>query len=56
MIIIRKHLEFCGNIELAVDALVAIVDFNATNATTRSFNFKAKITGQTNNDGAKMLK
>ena len=56
MIIIWKHLEFCGNIEVAVDANVATADFNATNATTRSFNFKAKITGQTNNDGAKMLK
>ena len=43
MIIIQKHLEVYGNI-------VKIVDFDGANATD-SFNFKTKITGQTNNDG-----
>ena len=28
-------------------------DFNAGNATTKSFNLKAKITGQTGNNGTK---
>ena len=37
----------------AVDANVAIVDFNADNATTNSFKIKQKITFQTGNNGTK---
>ena len=41
--------QYCKDIP-AVDDYGDIVDFNGTNATD-SFNFKAKITGQTRNDG-----
>ena len=41
--------QYCEDIQ-AVDDYGDIVDFNGTNATD-SFNFKAKITGQTRNDG-----
>ena len=41
MIIIQKHLSSNNS---------NFVDFNGANATD-SFNFKAKITGQTNDDG-----
>ena len=41
--------QYCKEI-LAVDNAGNIVDFDGTNATD-SFNFKTKITGQTNNDG-----
>ena len=41
--------QYCKEIP-AVNNNGAIVDFNGANATD-SFNFKTKITGQTNNDG-----
>ena len=41
--------QYCKDIP-AVEDNGAIVDFNGANATD-SFNFKTKITGQTNNDG-----
>ena len=41
--------QYCKEIS-AVDNAGDIVDFNGANATD-SFNFKTKITGQTNNDG-----
>ena len=41
--------QYCKEIP-AVDDDGDIVDFNGANATD-SFNFKTKITGQTNNDG-----
>ena len=41
--------QYCKDIP-AVDIDGDIVDFNGANATD-SFNFKAKITGQTNDDG-----
>ena len=41
--------QYCKDIP-AVDGDGDIVDFNGANATD-SFNFKTKITGQTNNDG-----
>ena len=47
MTIIQKHLEAYGNI---VNDDGAIVNFNGDNDTD-SFNFKAKVTGQTNDDG-----
>ena len=52
MIIIKNHLEAYGNILKipAVDDDGYIVDFNGANATD-SFNFKAKITSQTDDDG-----
>ena len=52
MIIIQKHLEAYGNIVdiPAVDNNGNIAEFNNANATD-SFNFEAKIAGQTDNDG-----
>ena len=44
--------QYCRN-KLALDANGDIDDFNAGNATTKSFNLKAKITGQTGNNGTK---
>ena len=41
--------QYCKEVS-AVDNAGDIVDFNGANATD-SFNFKTKITGQTNNDG-----
>ena len=38
----------CKNVQ-AVNSNGAIADFNAANATNRSFNIKTKITGQTGN-------
>ena len=59
MTIIPKHLEPCGNIvkiyQQAVNKKNAIVHF-AENNLTDSFNFKAKMTDQTGNDGEKILK
>ena len=56
MIIIQKHLEVCGNIVKiylpAVDDDNAIVNFTNNNLTDL-FNFKAKMTGQTVDDGTK---
>ena len=49
MIIIQKHLQYCKEIP-AVDNNGAIADFNGANATD-SFNFKIKLTCQTNNNG-----
>ena len=37
----------------ALDDYGVIINFNATNATTRLFNLKVKWTGQTNNDAIK---
>ena len=53
MIIIQKHLAAYGNIvkiKWAVDNNGNIAEVNGTNATD-SFNFKAKLTGQTRNNG-----
>ena len=47
--------QYCRD-ELALDANGDINDFNAANAVTNSFNLKAKITGQTCNDGTKNVK
>ena len=46
--------QYCKDIPTR-NANYVIVDFTGGN-TTDSFNFKAKITGQTGNDGEKMLK
>ena len=40
----------------AVNAKGDVDDFNAANATTNSFNLKAKITGQTGDNGKKIMK
>ena len=40
----------------AVNGNSAIVDFTENNATTKSFNHKVKLTGQTSNDGTKNVK
>ena len=53
MIIIQKQLGAYGNIVKTIPAVNnsgAIVDFNGGNATD-SFNFKTKITGQTDDNG-----
>ena len=55
MIIIQKHLEVYGNIYKDIPVVDnnndnTIVNFNGNNVTD-SFNFKVKITGQTNDDG-----
>ena len=53
MMIIQKHLEVYGNIEKKIPAVnndLDIADFDGTNATD-SFNFKTKITSQTDDDG-----
>ena len=53
MIIIQKHLEAYGSILKKIPAVNNggnIVDFNGANATD-TFNFKTKITGQTDDDG-----
>ena len=58
MIIIPKHLELCRNIvkiyQQAVNNKNAIVHF-AENNLTDLFNFKAKMTDQTGNDGEKNI-
>ena len=52
MIIIQKHLEqYCKEIS-AVNNDGTIFDFGGINAND-SFNYKTKITGQTNNNGRK---
>ena len=53
MIIIQKHLEVYGNIVKIYQLQMMmgdIVNFDGANATD-SFNFKTKITDQTNNNG-----
>ena len=42
--------QYCKDI-LVINNNGDIVDFNGANATTNSFNFKSKRTGQTNNNG-----
>ena len=46
--------QYCRDVP-AVYTNGAIVDFNAANATTRSFNLKAKITGQTSKNDTKIF-
>ena len=48
-------MELCRDVP-AVDDNGAIIDFNAGNATTRLFNLKVKLTGETGDNGQKMLK
>ena len=50
MIIIQKHLEFYFSI---VYNDGAVSDFTQANAITDSFNLKAKLKGQTGNNGTK---
>ena len=56
MIIIQKHLEVHGNtVKINYENNnSAIVDFDETNVTDL-FNFEEKITGQTGNDGTKVV-
>ena len=46
----------CERDESALNAAGAIIDFLGANNNSTLFKFKQKITGQTENDGTKMLK
>ena len=50
------HLWLCERDESALNAAGAIIDFLGANNNSTLFKFKQKITGQTENDGTKMLK